>query len=146
MGVVLAAVTDDPVDPTALLALVGSRRAGAVASFVGQVRDHDREASGEVTGIEYTRHPDADAVMTRIVGRVTAQLDPGDEALVAAAHRVGRLAVGDVALAVCVATPHRAPAFALCAQIVEAIKAELPIWKRQVEADGRAIWSGLGLG
>ncbi len=145
MPVVRAEVTAEPLDPAAHLALVDSPRTGAVASFVGRVRDHDPEASGEVTGIAYTHHPDAGRLVGEIVGRVVADLDPDGEALVAVSHRVGRLAIGDVALLCVVASPHRELAFRLCPAVVEAIKAELPIWKQQFEASGRTTWSQLGL-
>lgn len=145
MPVVHAQVTDQPLDAAALVALVGDPAAGAVACFFGQIRDHDPEASGEVTGIDYSHHPDADRLIGEIVARVVGELDSDGVARVAAAHRVGKLAVGELALVVAVATPHRQLGFALCPAIVEAIKDELPIWKRQFEHDGRTVWSGLGL-
>lgn len=146
MGLVHSAVTTQALDAPAHHELVVSARAGAVASFTGVIRDHDPEASGEVTGIDYTVHPDADALLARMVTRLLAERDPRDEARVAVSHRVGRLEVGEVALVCCVATPHRAEAFALCAEVVEVIKAELPIWKQQSEASGRRVWSRLGVG
>lgn len=146
MAVVLTAVTGEVLDVAAHLAAVEDERAGAVACFIGRIRNHDPEATGEVAEIDYTHHPDADRLLAEIVARVVAEHDPAGEASVAASHRVGRLGVGDVALVCCVATPHRALAFALCAAVVEAIKAELPIWKQQFESSGRAVWSQLGLG
>ena len=146
MRVAFTSVTADVLDVAAHHARVDDPRAGAVAAFVGRIRNHDPEASGEVAAIDYTHHPDAGRLLAVIVARVGAQLDPAGAATVAASHRVGRLEVGDVALVCCVATPHRELAFALCPAIVEAIKAELPIWKQQFEASGRAVWSQLGLG
>lgn len=146
MPVVFTSVTADVLDVAAHHGFVDDPRAGAVVCFVGRIRDHDPEAAGTVAAIEYTHHPDADRLLGEIVARVAAEFDPTGEALVAASHRVGRLEVGDVALVCCVATPHRGPAFALCPAIVEAVKAELPIWKQQFEASGRSVWSQLGLG
>lgn len=146
MAVVSTAVTSEVLDVAAHLEAVEDDRAGAVACFVGRIRNHDPEAAGEVAEIDYTRHPDADRLLGEIVARVVGEFDAAGEATVAASHRVGRLGVGEVALVCCVATPHRALAFALCPAIVEAIKAELPIWKQQFEASGRAVWSQLGLG
>lgn len=145
MAVVFTAVTSGVLDVAAHLAAVEDPRAGAVACFVGRIRNHDPEAAGEVAAIDYTHHPDADRLLGEIVARVLAELDPAGEATVAASHRVGRLEVGDVALVCCVATAHRELAFRLCPALVEAIKAELPIWKQQFEASGRAVWSSLGL-
>ena len=59
-------------------------------------------------------------------------------------HRVGRLSVGDAAVVIAVASPHRAEAFEVCRALIEAIKTDLPVWKRQVEADGTTAWKGLG--
>ena len=145
MSLVHAAVTTEVLDAPAHAALVSGPHAGALASFTGMIRDHDPEATGVVTGIEYTHHPDADAMLERIVQRVLAERDPDGEASVAVSHRVGHLEVGEVALVCSVATAHRAAAFTLCAEIVEAIKAELPIWKHQTESTGRRVWSQLGL-
>jgi len=145
MPVVHARVTDQPLDAAELTAMVSTPSAGALTCFYGQIRDHDPEASGEVTGIDYTRHPDSDRMIGEIVGRVVDAHDPEGVASVVAVHRVGRLEVGELALVVVVATPHRQLGFALCPAIVEAIKDELPVWKQQFEADGRAVWSGLGL-
>lgn len=145
MPVLHTAVSADVIDADALTALVDAPTVGAVACFRGQIRDHDPEAAGEVTGIDYTHHPDAAAILAALVARVAAEFDPAGVARLAAVHRVGRLDVGDLALVVCVGTPHRREAFALCEAVVERVKAELPIWKQQFEADGRAVWSSLGL-
>lgn len=145
MPVVIARVTQDILNADDLVAAVESSSAGAVTVFLGRIRDHDPEALGEVTGIEYTHHPDADRMIGEIVGRVCERLDPSGEARVAAVHRVGRLDVGDLALVAAVATSHRQLGFALVQEVVEAIKAELPIWKQQFEVDGRNVWSNLGL-
>lgn len=138
-----AAVTDEPIDLAGLTAAVSSPRHGAVATFVGQVRDHDPEATGEVVSLDYSCHPDAAGMIGPIVERVLAEHDPEGAASVAAAHRVGQLAVGDLALVVCVGSAHRALAFDVCRKVVEAVKHELPVWKKQQQADGAHVWSGL---
>jgi len=140
-----AEVTTDPLDVETLRRTVESPTAGAVTCFIGQIRDHDPEADGIVTGIYYTHHPDAHQLMAPIVCRVLDRLDPDGEATVAAVHRVGHLNVGDLALVVCVATAHRRASFDICEAVVEAIKAELPIWKQQFETTGRQVWSNLGV-
>lgn len=145
MGLVHSAVTTEVLDAAAHAALVASARAGACATFVGMIRDHDPEAAGTVVGIDYSHHPDADAMLARMVARVLAERDPEGVAAVAVSHRVGHLEIGDLALVCCVATPHRGLAFDLCEAVVEVIKAELPIWKHQTEESGRKVWSQLGL-
>ena len=143
MPVLRAAIGEGPLDAAALSALVDGPSAGVVVTFVGQIRDHDPEASGVVTGVSYTHHPDAAAILARLAEGLLAERDPRGEASLVVEHRVGRLAVGDLALVAAVATPHRAEAFALCSELVERVKAEVPIWKQQFTADGRHVWSGL---
>jgi len=131
-------VDDAPLDVAAHLAAVQDPRAGAVAVFVGQVRDHDPGARARVVSLDYSAHPDAGHVLARIAGEVA-----DDGARVAVSHRVGRLGVGELALVACVATAHRADAFERCRALVEAVKVGLPVWKRQWDADGDAGWVGL---
>jgi molybdopterin synthase catalytic subunit len=131
----LAVVTAEPLDAAAHEAAVSDRAAGAVASFRGVVRDND--AGRGVTLLEYEGHPSAADVLRDIASEVAR--DP-DVYAVAVSHRVGRLEVGDLALAAAVSTAHRAAAFAACARLVDEVKARLPIWKRQVFDDGTEEW------
>lgn len=136
----LAAISEQPLDLDAHLAAVDDASAGAVTTFVGRVRDHDPDAATAVVALEYSAHPDAEAALRRIAEEAVG--DTG--ALVAVSHRVGRLAVGDAAVVIAVAASHRAEAFDVCRTVIETIKTGLPVWKRQVEADGTATWLGLG--
>lgn len=136
----LARVVDEPLDVAAHLAAVAAPGVGAVATFVGTVRDHDPGAAGRVVALDYTAHPDAEAVL----GRIAADLAARDGVLgLAVSHRIGHLEVGDVAVVACVATAHRALAFEVDRELIERVKAELPVWKRQVLADGSHTWVGL---
>lgn len=137
----LIQVTDAPLDLTAHLAAVADPTCGAQVTFVGQIRDHDPGADGVVTGIDYSSHPDAEEILRRLVGELLATCEA--PARVAVSHRIGRLAVGDLALVACVATAHRSDAYDLSRALVERIKAELPVWKKQYTADGDAHWVGL---
>ena len=131
----LAVVTTEPLDVAAHERAVADRAAGAVVSFAGVVRDHD---SGKgVVELEYEGHPSAGDVLAEIVAKFAA--DP-DVKAVAVSHRIGRLEIGDVALAAAVSTAHRAEAFKICARLVDEVKARLPIWKRQVFTDGTEEW------
>ncbi|WP_462417140.1 molybdenum cofactor biosynthesis protein MoaE [Kytococcus sp. Marseille-QA3725] len=143
--VVHAAVTDEPLDADALETAVLQPSHGAVTRFVGRVRDHDPEAAGEVVSLDYSAHPDAPAILQRITTEVLDAHDPEGRTRVAVAHRTGHLEVGDLAIVVAVASAHRAITFTVCSELVEQVKARLPIWKHQHEADGRAVWSALGL-
>jgi molybdopterin synthase catalytic subunit len=130
-------VGEEPLDLAQHLAAVASPAAGAVVTFIGQVRDHDPGVTGPVSSIEYSAHPDAEDILARLVSALPANV------LVAVSHRTGRLAVGDLALVACVASAHRDAAYTASRDLIESIKHELPIWKRQLQADGTATWVGL---
>ncbi|MFC0507180.1 molybdenum cofactor biosynthesis protein MoaE [Micromonospora costi] len=132
---VFGEVTDRPLDLAAHEAAVADPRAGAVVSFQGVVRDHDH--GRVVTSLEYEGHPSAERILREVAAEIAA--DPEVYA-VAVSHRVGPLAIGDVALVAAVSTAHRGAAFAACARLVDEVKARLPIWKRQVFADGTEEW------
>jgi molybdopterin synthase catalytic subunit len=133
--VAIVAVSDEPLDAAAHERAVSHPTAGAVVVFRGVVRDHD--GGRDVTDLEYEGHPSAVDVLTQVAAEI-AEL-PGVIAL-AVSHRIGRLAIGDVALVAAVSCAHRAEAFAACAALVDETKARLPIWKRQVFADGTDEW------
>lgn len=140
MTVALARISAVPIRLGDHLLLVDDARMGAEASFVGRVRDHDPDAASPVVALEYTGHPDAESTLSALAERAI-----GDRsAIVAASHRVGRLEVGEAAVIVVVAAAHRGDAFDICRELVESIKHELPIWKRQIEANGTTSWKGLG--
>lgn len=139
-AVVLARITDEPLDVAAHLDAVAHGSAGAEASFIGRVRDHDPDAAGAVLALEYSAHPDAEATLRALAQRAAEAHD----ARVAVSHRIGRLEVGDAAVVIAVSTGHRAEAFAACRDVIEDIKRELAVWKRQIEADGTTAWKGLG--
>jgi molybdopterin synthase catalytic subunit len=133
--VVIAQVTEEPISTAEHEDAVGHLAAGAVVGFAGVVRDHDHGRA--VTQLEYTGHPSAGEVLAEIAAEFAAR--DGVEA-VAVSHRIGPLKLGDTALACAVSTAHRAEAFALCGELVDAVKARIPIWKRQVFDDGTDEW------
>ncbi len=134
--VLRAGLTDQPITLEEHEDLVCDRSAGAVVGFVGAVRDHD--GGRHVLRLEYCAHPSAEQVMADLVAQVAAESD-GVRAI-AASHRVGVLQIGEAALVAAVAADHRRAAFDTCAHLVEAIKARLPVWKRQFFADGTEEW------
>jgi molybdopterin synthase catalytic subunit len=134
--VVRAVVTEDPLDVEEHARLVARPNAGAVVSFSGAVRDHD--GGRAVHALEYSGHPGAGDVITRVAAQVLAA-HPKVLAL-AVSHRIGPLAIGDSALACAVSAAHRGEAFAACAALVDEVKRQLPIWKRQEFADGSEEW------
>lgn len=135
MTVVRTNVVAEPLSVAEHEAAVAHPAAGAVVSFAGVVRDHDGGRS--VTRLNYEAHPSAAAVLAEVAAEIAK--DPAVIA-VAVSHRIGDLAIGDIALAAAVATAHRADAFTACARLVDEAKARLPIWKHQHFADGTDEW------
>ncbi len=134
--VVRAVVTEDPLAVEEHARLVTRPNAGAVVSFSGTVRDHD--GGRAVRALEYSSHPSAGDVITRVAAQVLAA---HPEVLgLAVSHRIGPLEIGDSALACAVSAAHRTEAFAACAALVDEVKLQLPIWKRQEFADGTEEW------
>ena len=138
MNAVLSGITAEALDPAALCARIGDDRAGAVACFVGVVRDHD--AGMPVTAIDYSAHPAAGRVLDGSCRRIAAR--EGVHA-VGAWHRTGGLVVGDVAMVVAAAAEHRGQALTAVSDLVDLVKAELPAWKCQWLPDGSHVWSGI---
>lgn len=138
LQVLEASITDAPL-ATDAAARVRTDESGAVVEFAGVIRNHDSGRTG-ITGLSYTCHPDAEAMLEAVVGETSAAF-PGTR--VFCQHRVGELAVGDVAIVVAVAAAHRGQAFACCEAVVDAVKARVPIWKEQHYSDGSHDWVGI---
>jgi molybdopterin synthase catalytic subunit len=133
-------VTQDVLDDAvgrAVEAAVAAPECGAVVTFRGVVRDDD--GGRNVTSLDYEAHPDATAVLQKVCQAVAAETG----LRVAATHRFGHLVVGDVALVASASAGHRKEAFEACSLLVERIKAEVPIWKKQQFTDGESEWVGL---
>jgi molybdopterin synthase catalytic subunit len=134
------ALSADPLDVPAILASVADPSAGGTDLFVGAVRNHDPHDGGRlVSALEYEAHPDALEVLRRVASEVAST--PGVVA-VAVEHRCGLLTVGDAAVVVAVSAAHRHEAFVACRVLIDTLKAEVPIWKRQWYADGASDWVG----
>ncbi|HEY5857582.1 MAG TPA: molybdenum cofactor biosynthesis protein MoaE [Aldersonia sp.] len=137
MSDLLARISTEPLDPAVVDHAVAGPTHGAVVLFSGVVRNHD--GGQPVSMLEYQAHPDAERFLRTCCSEVAAKTGLP----VAAVHRVGELHVGDLALVAAVAAPHRGEAFTACAELVERIKHEVPIWKRQHFANGLSEWVGL---
>ena len=118
-------------------AAVADPAAGGIALFAGTVRDTDHDQG--VTGLSYSAHPSAAAEL-RQVAEVIAEKYPVIG--IAAVHRVGDLAIGDLAVVLAVSCPHRTEAFDACRDLIDILKASVPIWKHQRFDDGTAEWVG----
>lgn len=132
---ITALVTEEIISAEALAAQVKSAEAGAVVTFSGDVRNHDKGKG--VTSLNYEIHPSAQAVIEKITQEVAAKHEIVN---VSIAHRFGPIPIGQSAFVVAVASAHRAPALAACEELVERVKAELPIWKYQEFTDGTTEW------
>jgi molybdenum cofactor synthesis domain-containing protein len=134
--VLRAVVTEEPLDVEEHARMVSRSTAGAVVSFSGLVRDHD--GGRGVRALEYSSHPDAGNVIARVAAQVAAV--HSKVYALAVSHRIGSLAIGDSAIVCAVSAAHRAEAFAACAALIDEVKLQLPIWKRQELADGSQEW------
>jgi molybdopterin synthase catalytic subunit len=134
----LVAIRDTPLSVDEVLGAVGDGSAGGIALFVGAVRNHDGGA--DVEGLEYSCHPTAEAGIRVVAEKVAADFPVR---ALAAVHRVGDLAVGDLAVVVAVACAHRAEAFEACRRLIDDLKSEVPIWKHQRFSDGAGEWVGV---
>jgi len=135
--VVIAGVTEDELDVAGHAAAVRDAAAGATVTFEGVVRDHDDGRS--VVALEYSAHPTAAGLVAQVAAQTAER---AGVVAVAVTHRYGPLGIGDVALAASVSAAHRREAFDACSHLVDEVKDRLPVWKRQVFADGADEWVG----
>ena len=129
-------ITADPIDAGSVLAHVGASEDGAIALFLGIVREQND--GRPVSGMRYEAYPAmAERVLAEIAQQAGAQWSTDRVAVV---HRTGDLAVGEASIAIAVSTPHRADAFDACRFIIEEVKRRLPVWKHEHYTDGDAAW------
>ncbi|MEZ4471651.1 MAG: molybdenum cofactor biosynthesis protein MoaE [bacterium] len=138
-GAPTVALLDDFLDPRAVEALVLGPDRGGIVTFLGAVRDHTGEHG--VVRLRYEAYrPMALKVMAQIAAEVEAAFPP---VRVACHHRLGVLPVGELAVVVAAAAPHRATAFAACQRFIDRLKEDVPIFKHEERRDG-SVWIGLG--
>ena len=132
-------LTHGPVNPTSVMAEVVDEEAGALATFLGTVRAHSR--GREVIALEYEAYEEmAEDVMAGIADEVQERYDL---CKVAMEHRLGRVEVGETSVAIAVSAPHRQDALAACADAIEALKSQVPLWKKEFYEGGEE-WIGRG--
>jgi molybdopterin synthase catalytic subunit len=118
-------------------AAVADPAAGGIALFAGAVRDSDHDR--DVTGLSYSAHPSAVGELRRVADIIAEKFKVTG---IAAVHRIGDLAIGDLAVVVAVSSPHRAEALDACRELIDELKATVPIWKHQRFTDGASEWVG----
>jgi len=166
--VVTAVLSAEPISVDQAIAAVESDTAGAVVSFSGVVRNHD--GGKPVQRLSYSAHPTVHQVMADVVAQLVAEQaagtavagpaaagtdtagtdtagpgsGPAQPVRIWVAHRTGMLEIGDPALVCAVSAAHRGQAFAVCSELVDRVKAQVPIWKEQFFTDGTVEWVGAG--
>ena len=131
-----ASITFEPISTDTVLQKVGGEADGAVVVFLGQVRNHN--LGRPVSGMEYQGYEAmAESQLLALAEEAESMLDQGS---VAVTHRLGALAIGDVSVAIAVASPHRAKAYEVSRFVIEEIKKRVPIWKREHYIDGSDGW------
>lgn len=133
----LVAISDQPLSVTDVLDSLDDPTAGGLVLFVGRVRDHDHGQG--VTGLSYSAHPSALEKLQEVCDRVAEEYDVTG---VAAVHRVGDLAIGDLAVVIATTSGHRGSSFDASRALIDTLKSEVPIWKHQLFADGTDEWVG----
>ena len=126
-------LTRHPIEVDALLAEVQGPERGGTCVFVGTVRN-----DADITGIDYSAYEAmAIAEIERILSDAKAQWPDGRIML---QHRLGVIPVGEASIAIAAAAPHRDEAFVACRYVIEEVKKRLPIWKKEMHADGTTTW------
>jgi molybdopterin synthase catalytic subunit len=133
----LVALRETPLDIDEVVAALDDDASGGLTLFVGRVRDHDHGHG--VLGLDYTAHPSALDRLREVCEKVAADFDVHG---LAAVHRVGTLAIGDVAVVVATSSAHRGTSFDASRALIDTLKAEVPIWKHQRFSDGSEEWVG----
>lgn len=132
-------VTKAPLNAREVRELVARDHAGAICIFEGVVRDHTGDR--EVQYLEYEAYKEM--AHQKLVETGNRALDRWPEVLVAVHHRYGRLEIGEVAVVIAVSSPHRKDAFEACQWVIDTLKEEVPIWKKEVSPGGDS-WIGWG--
>ena len=128
----MCSLTETPIDVGDVVARVAGPGMGGIVTFIGAVRDNAR--GREIRHLEYESYPEmAEREMEKIAADA-AKRWPGTR--VAIAHRAGHLAIGDLAVVVVAAAPHRGEAFSACRYAIDTLKETVPIWKKEVATDG----------
>ena len=128
----------EPLDPMMLVEAVRNDAYGAIVTFLGTTRETSPGDERPVEALEYEAYPAMAApMMESIADEARDRFGPLAIAMV---HRTGRVALGEPSVAVVVAAPHRGAAFDACRYAIDALKARVPVWKREVYRDGGAAW------
>jgi molybdopterin synthase catalytic subunit len=129
-------ITREPIDPASFLSGFTSASDGAAVLFLGVVRDHND--GREVGHLEYEAYAEmAEVTLRQIAVEAAGRWETGR---IAVTHRIGHLQIGEVSVAIAVASPHRGDAYGASRYIIEELKKRVPIWKREGYLEGESEW------
>src|SRR5690349_15331276 len=132
-------LTDEPIDPSAVIREVTTPEAGGIATFIGTTRVHSRGRT--VHYLDYEAYGGmAEAVMAQLADELKRKHELCE---VAIAHRIGRVDIGELSVVIAVSAPHRAAALAACQEAIDTLKQTVPLWKKEVYEGGEE-WIGQG--
>jgi len=132
-------LTDEPIDPSSVVEEVSDPRAGAIATFLGTTRVESRGRT-----VRYLDYEAYGGMAEKVMAELADELKTRHGLCgVAITHRVGRVDIGEISVAIAVSAPHRAAAIAACAEAIDALKETVPLWKKEVY-EGGAEWIGRG--
>ena len=131
-------ITPDPLAPARAIAQVTDPAAGGIAIFLGTTRSETSPDGRVLLALDYEAYPEmAGAQFDELARRAR---DRWPISRLAILHRTGRVSVGEPAVLIAVATPHRAQAFEACQWLIDALKSEAAIWKKEIWQDGSSTW------
>ena len=132
-------LTVQPIDPSSVVEEASDPRAGAVATFLGTTRVESRGRT-----VHYLDYEAYGGMAEKVMGELADELKAKHElCAVAITHRIGRVEIGEISVAIAVSAPHRAAALAACAEAIDTLKETVPLWKKEVYEGGEE-WIGRG--
>ena len=134
----LISLTPDPLDVAGAISFVSDPRAGGIAVFLGTTRAERHPDGVDLIALDYDAYPEMAAAQLRQLAAQARTRWPIIR--LSLLHRTGRVPLAEPSVLVAVATPHRADAFEACRYLIDTLKAEAAIWKKEVWSDGTGTW------
>ena len=131
-------LTPEALDAAAAIAFVTTPAAGGVATFLGTTRTETNPQNQPLLALDYEAYPEMARAQLADLAKRARERWPVQK--LAIHHRTGRVPPGHPSVVIAVSTPHRAAAFDACRFLIDTLKAELAVWKKEVWSDGSATW------
>lgn len=129
-------LTTEPLKLDVLIEATAHAGAGAIATFIGTVRDHGVRESGQSSATSYLKYTAYEAMARREMEKILVEAQEKWPIRAAIAHRLGRLEIGEASVMIAVASAHRGESFEACRWMIDTVKKRVPIWKKEVAPDG----------